>query len=108
MENDGYKCDTVSGAKQSGEHGQNLCVHRRGDDIAVTDRRESDDLIIQIVDQRAASSRGWGRHVWQQIILEGKEGQDTAEKKRPEKVPNGDENRFSSRLLQEVEQRAQA
>ena len=108
MEDDGYECDTVSGAKQSGKHRQNLCLHRRRDDIAVANRREGDDLVIQIIDQRAAFGRAWGRHMWQEIILEGEEGQDTAEKKRPEKVPNGDENRFSSRLLQEVEQRAQA
>ena len=59
LENDRYECDTVSGSKQGGEHGENLCWQRGGDYIAVADSRERDYLVIEIIDQWAALGRGW-------------------------------------------------
>ena len=98
----------MSGAEQSREHGQNLCWHRGRNYIAVTDGRERDYLIVEVINQRASLGRGWVRDVRQEIVFEGEDGQNTAKKKRPEKVTERNENWFPSGLLQKMEQRAQA
>ena len=58
LENDRYECDTVSGSKQSGAHGENLCLHRGRDDIAVADSRERDYFVIEVINQWAALGSG--------------------------------------------------
>ncbi len=107
LENDRYESYTVSGAEQCGEDGENLCRQGRRNDIAIAYSREGDNLIIEVVDQRAALGGGHVRRVRQEVIFEGEDGQKTAKKERPEHVPKPNKDRFTSRLLEKMEERAQ-
>ena len=74
LESNSYEGDTVSGSKQSGTHGKDLSWQCGRDYIAEADGRERDDLVIEVIDQRAALGRGWVGEMRQEIVFEREDG----------------------------------
>src|SRR6516165_571150 len=89
--------------KQSCADSEKLPLCSRRHYIAIADSRERNNLVIQVINQRAALSGRWFRRVRQEVVFESESCQNAANKKRPEQKCNPNENRLASYVTQQKE-----